>query len=122
MKASDSVTSLSALQVCDTACHFCNEEASPEEGDVLVDSKSFLSCACRFAVHKDCWNEYLDTLGSSRPMCPVCKQVIAPFRGQIIAAAAKDVKDQRKIMTLIGVVFIAVVLVVGLIVWGMFSH
>jgi cytoskeletal protein RodZ len=48
--------------------------------------------------------------------------VIAPFRGQIIAAAAKDAKDQRKIMTLIGVVFVAVVLVVGLIVWGMFNH
>lgn len=83
MKASDSVTSLSQLNVCDTGCHFCSDTDIENSGVQLHDSKQFVSCNCRFAFHIPCWNTYIDSVAKEegvRIPCPICKTDILPYK------------------------------------------
>lgn len=81
MKQSTSTDSLTGLTgVCDTACHFCTNPSKAEEGQPLIDSKTFLNCTCRFATHIECWHEYLNQDSNPRAKCPVCKSKIVAWK------------------------------------------
>lgn len=69
MKASDSTTSLDALNPPDPACFICLETEHPSE-EPLVDSKLLRTCGCRFSVHPVCWNLWLQD--KSDFDCPIC--------------------------------------------------
>jgi hypothetical protein len=71
MKASDSTTSLDALNPPDPACFICLETEHPSE-EPLVDSKLLRNCGCRFSVHPVCWNLWLQ--GKSDFDCPICRR------------------------------------------------
>ena len=94
MKASDSATSLTGLTTQDTGCFFCAEGDDAEGAKVLYDSKSVLSCGCRFSVHLSCWSEYLNKgPAGARPDCPVCKKPVIPTRIVEVHAPAEKSKD-----------------------------
>jgi hypothetical protein len=95
LKESTSTTSLTQLAVCDPACTFCSEPEDLEAGRELIDSKQFLSCACRFATHKDCWIMYIDkTPGEPKAKCPTCKQEVVGWQTRFAHATAPEEKKE----------------------------
>ena len=69
MKASDSHTSLDALNQSDPVCFICLDERGPSD-EPLVDSKLLRNCGCKFSVHPVCWNLWLQK--KSDFDCPIC--------------------------------------------------
>ena len=69
MKASDSHTSLDALNEPDPVCFICLDERGPSD-EPLVSSKLLRNCGCKFSVHPVCWNMWLK--GKSDFDCPIC--------------------------------------------------
>lgn len=70
MKASDSVNSLTGLNETQETnqCFICLEEAML--GSPLVDSKLLRNCGCRFYVHSECWNIWIQN--KTDYDCPIC--------------------------------------------------
>lgn len=78
IKESTSTTSLTNLT---EACHFCAEGTDTESGKLLIHSQAFLQCGCKFATHKDCWLEYMQTTPTEpKAKCPLCKAVVASWQ------------------------------------------
>jgi hypothetical protein len=118
MKASDSTSSLAELTGGDPACFFCAEPPDPELGGALVLSKNFSSCQCKYSVHSQCWNEYLQsTKPGERPVCPSCKKDVLPLR--ILEVYAENPKKTGRHTPLLLVIsFVAAVAIIGLIMWA----
>jgi hypothetical protein len=78
MKESTSTTSLTNLT---EACHFCTEGADTEAGKGLIKSEEFLQCNCRFATHKECWLDYMQSTPTEpKAKCPICKTIVASWQ------------------------------------------
>ena len=72
MKQSDSSTSLSKLVVSDTGCFICKEGEEETARGPLRDSKEFgSSCACRFAFHTECVEDWMRLHPNECPVCSV---------------------------------------------------
>lgn len=69
MKASDSHTSLDALNEPEPVCFICLDERGPSD-EPLVASKLLRNCGCKFSVHPVCWNAWLKDKGDYD--CPIC--------------------------------------------------
>lgn len=122
-KTSDSSTSLDALnEVCDTACFFCKNPEDLEKQMALIDSKAFLPCACRFAVHATCWHTYLERDASPNTNCPSChKSVVgwkrAPFQYAVVEKEKKEKCPVWAVLALgtLGVIAIVIMIVVSFV-------
>ncbi len=71
MKASDSTNSLTELTATrsdDSTCFICLEEETL--GNPLVSSKLLRNCGCRFYVHTECWNAWIQN--KTDYDCPIC--------------------------------------------------
>jgi len=70
MKASDSVNSLTGLNETQNTnqCFICLEEANLDSP--LVDSTLLRNCGCRFYVHSECWNVWIQNKTDFD--CPIC--------------------------------------------------
>jgi hypothetical protein len=70
MKPSDSTNSLTELTGRDE-CFIClcveNDKEEP-----LVSSKLLRTCGCKFFVHPECWNQWIQ--GKSDYDCPICRK------------------------------------------------
>ena len=118
MKASDSTSSLAELNTGDPACFFCAEVADPEKGGALVGSRTFSSCACRYSVHSDCWNDYLrGTTAGERPVCPSCKKDVLPLRILEIHTTNPNKKDRT--VCILALAFLAVAAIIALVTYSM---
>ncbi len=87
-----------------------------ETGKRLVDSKTFLSCECRFATHVACWTAYMEE-STGRPICPRCKKPISPWRKapteeEVLAAEAKRHTEHRSSMRILACTALVVVIIV----------
>lgn len=125
MKSSDSATSLSQLNVCDTGCHFCSEGADAENAAPLVDSKTFLTCGCRFATHADCWATYMEatTEDGARPPCPLCQKPVRPAVLTVAPDAQKEFRKHRNAMACLAFSVVAgLTLIIFVIVYSVHSR
>jgi hypothetical protein len=92
MKESTSTTSLTNLT---EACHFCTEGADTEAGKSLIKSQDFLQCNCRFATHKDCWLDYMQSTPTEpKAKCPICKTVVASWQKAYLSHMSTDDKSK----------------------------
>lgn len=71
MKASDSCNSLSSLQPNAPECFVCLEE-DLKDGEPLVTSQLLRTCGCKFMVHPQCWNAWMN--GKTDFDCPICRK------------------------------------------------
>ena len=71
MKASDSCNSLSSLQPNAPECFVCLEE-DLKDGEPLVMSQLLRTCGCKFMVHPQCWNAWMN--GKTDFDCPICRK------------------------------------------------
>jgi E3 ubiquitin-protein ligase DOA10 len=71
MKQSTSTNSLTALTEAnfEKECFICIDIAN-ESGEPLVDSRLLRTCGCKFMVHPECWNIWMQD--KSDWDCPIC--------------------------------------------------
>lgn len=114
-KTSDSSTSLDALnEVCDPACFFCKETEDLEKQMALIDSKSFLPCSCRFAVHGVCWHRYLEKDESTNTKCPSCHKSVVGWKRTPFQHVVLEKEKEKCPVWLI--LFLSVLAVIGIVV------
>lgn len=73
LPSSDSTNSLTHL--ADSGCIVCGESAG-EKGEVLVESKHLVKCACTYSVHLSCWHQLISVEGPK--ICPSCQKSLVP--------------------------------------------
>ena len=115
MKASDSVNSLTGLnETQDTnQCFICLEESNLHSP--LVDSTLLRNCGCKFHVHSECWNVWIQNKTDFD--CPICHRAsmlkihIPPNPVLVFQEQIPPETNQRRLRIFYCVVFALVVVI-----------
>lgn len=119
MKASDSVNSLTELTTHQeqNTCFICLEEDTI--GFPLVHSKLLRNCGCRFYVHANCWNVWIQN--KTDYDCPICHKesikINIPPNPVLVFQEQLDVPQQtRRKKIILFVVFMIVIFVSSILI------